>query len=134
MGRNRYQPNHAYIHPEDRPGTPENSEPISAREVQIFVVEGQAIMPDHPAHQWLVEFEKVFQARLLKRLRARRARMQEIIGQSFIDVTLIAAGTVGVAQLASIMIDRARMANEMRPRARVVPRPLERGQLVRQLA
>ena len=73
---------------------------------------------------------------LMQRLRARTQRLKQIIETAVIDVTMLISEAVRPGQLASIMVDRARMANNMRPRARVVPQriPISGGSLVPQLA
>jgi hypothetical protein len=121
-GRNKHQARHAYVHPEDGTAGPAHVPTVEPSTARVFTVRGEMIAPGHPLYKWLLEFEYDFRRHWLELLKARKARLQQFIQRLYNDVAMLDSGSVSPAQLASIMIDRARIANRMRPRARVVPR------------
>jgi len=95
------------------------------------------IAPGHPVYEWLLEFEYDFHRHWLELLKRRKAQLQQFVQRFYDDAGMLGIGSVSPAQLASIMVDRARIANRMRPRARVVPQRISipaGGQLVRCVA
>jgi hypothetical protein len=121
---------HRYVHPQEMPEQMPEARPIGTMKVRprvmVFVVRDEIIDSTHPAYRYLMEMEDDFRRHMLERVRDRQARLRQIWDQARRDAQLLIGNQISGYEMRAIIIDRARMASGMRPRARIATRPLRR--------